>query len=54
MAATYSRASAALWWFRWGLIAAGVGLCLSGYFILVNQLRAGVRPSNNEKIFSAG
>ena len=54
MAATYSRVSAALWWFRWGLIAAGVGLCFSGYFILVNQLRAGVRPSNGEKILSAG
>jgi hypothetical protein len=54
MGATYSRAFAALWWFRWGLIAAGVGLCLSGYFILVNQLRAGIRPSGNEKLFSAG
>jgi hypothetical protein len=54
MGATYSRASAALWWFRWGLIAAGVALCFSGYFILVYQLRAGIRPSNNEKIFSAG
>jgi hypothetical protein len=51
---TYSGAFQVLWWFRWGLIAAGVGLCLSGYFILVYQLRAGVRSSNNEKIFSAG
>lgn len=54
VAATYSGAFTALWWFRWGLIAAGIGLCLSGYFILVYQLRAGIRPSSNEKIFSAG
>ena len=54
MGATYSGAVASLWWFRWGLVAAGVGLCLSGYFILVYQLRAGIRPSNNEKLFSAG
>lgn len=54
MGATYSGALAAFWWFRWGLIAAGVGLCFSGYFILVYQLRAGIRPSNSEKIFSAG
>jgi hypothetical protein len=52
--ATYSGAFAAFWWFRWGLIAAGVGLCVSGYFILVYQLRAGIRPSSNEKLFSAG
>jgi hypothetical protein len=51
---TYSGAFEALWWFRWGLIAGGVGLCVSGYFILVYQLRAGIRPSNNEKFFSAG
>lgn len=54
VAATYSGAFAALWWFRWGFVAAGVGLCLSGYFILVYQLRAGIRPSSNEKLFSAG
>jgi hypothetical protein len=54
MAATYAGAFAALWWFRWGLIAGGVGLCLSGYFILVYQLRAGIRPSSNENFFSAG
>jgi hypothetical protein len=52
MSASYSRAFAALWWFRWGLIAAGIGLCFSGYFILVGQLRAGVRPSSNETAFS--
>ena len=39
---------------RWPLVAAGVGLCGSGYFILVYQLRAGIRPSSNEKLFSAG
>jgi hypothetical protein len=54
MAGTYSGAFAAWWWFRWGLIAGGVGLCVSGYFILVYQLRAGVRPSANETLFSAG
>ena len=52
MSVSYGRAFAALWWFRWGLIAAGVGLCFSGYFILVGQLRAGVRPSSNETAFS--
>lgn len=52
MSVSYGRAFAALWWFRWGLIAAGVGLCFSGYFILVSQLRAGVRPSSNETAFS--
>jgi len=51
---TYSGAFEILWWFRWGLIAAGVGLCLSGYFILVYQLRAGISPSSNEKILSPG
>jgi hypothetical protein len=54
MGATYSRAFAALWWFRWGLIAAGVGICLAGYVALVYQLRAGIRPSSNDKLFSAG
>jgi hypothetical protein len=53
MGATYGGALASLWWFRWGLVAAGVGLCLSGYFILVYQLQAGIRPSTNEKLFSA-
>jgi hypothetical protein len=54
MAATYSVTFAALWWFRWGLVAAGVALCVSGYFILVYQLRAGIRPSSNDRLFSAG
>lgn len=54
MGATYSGAFAAFWWFRWGLIAAGVGLCVSGYFILVHQLRTGIRPSSNERLISAG
>jgi hypothetical protein len=53
MGATYGGALASLSWFRWGLVAAGAGLCLSGYFILVYQLRAGMRPSSNEKLFSA-
>ena len=53
MSANLSGAFAALWWFRWVLIAAGVGLCFSGYSILVFQLRAGIRPSSNEAVFSA-
>jgi hypothetical protein len=54
MSAPYSRVLVAWWWFRWGFVAASVGLCFTGYFILVNQLRAGVRPSSNENPFSAG
>jgi hypothetical protein len=54
MAGTYSGAFATWWWFRLGLIAGGVGLCVSGYFILVYQLRAGIRPSSNDRLFSAG
>ena len=53
MAASYSVAFAALWWLRWGLVAAGLGLCVSGYFMLVHQLRAGIRPSSNDTVFSA-
>ena len=52
MGATYSGALAVFWWFRWGLIAAGIGMCVSGYFIQVYQLRAGIRPSSNENAFS--
>jgi hypothetical protein len=54
MGGTYSGAFATWWWFRWGLIAAGLALCVSGYFILVYQLRAGIRPSSNDRLFSAG
>jgi hypothetical protein len=54
MAGTYNRAFVALWWFRWGLVVAGLALCVSGYFILVYQLRAGIRPSSNDRVFSAG
>jgi hypothetical protein len=54
MGATYSGALAVFWWFRWGLIAAGIGMCVSGYFIQVYQLRAGIKPSNNENLFSTG
>jgi hypothetical protein len=53
MGATYNGAVAYWWWFRWGLVTGGVILSLSGYFILVYQLRAGIRPSSNEKLFSA-
>jgi hypothetical protein len=41
------------WWLKWPLIAAGVILCLVGYFTLVRQLRSGVRPASNEGAFSA-
>ncbi|HEY2463473.1 MAG TPA: hypothetical protein VGI32_05400 [Steroidobacteraceae bacterium] len=54
MAGNSSGAFAKWWWFRCGLTAVGVGLCICGYFILVYQLRAGVRPSGNENLFSAG
>lgn len=54
MAGTYSSALISIWWFRWGLAAAGVALCISGYFILVYQLRAGIRPSTNDRVFYAG
>jgi len=37
---------------HWSLQAGGVGLCIAGYFILVQQLRSGVRPSSNENAFS--
>jgi hypothetical protein len=39
---------------HWSLQAGGVGLCIAGYFILVQQLRSGVRPSSNENAFSQG
>jgi hypothetical protein len=51
MSATFSKMFLALWWVRWGLVAAGVALCLCGYVILINQLRAGVRASSNEYFF---
>lgn len=54
MTASSTGAFQVLWWFRWGLIAAAAALCLSGYFILVFQLRAGIKPSSNESLFSAG
>jgi hypothetical protein len=41
-------------WMRWPLWAAGVGICVTGYFVLVYQLRAGIRPSSNEDVFSPG
>jgi hypothetical protein len=50
-----SSGAFANWWpFRYGLIAVGVALCICGYFILVYQLRAGIQPSANEKLLSAG
>ena len=41
-------------WIHWSLQAAGVATCISGYFILVYQLRACIRPSSNENAFSPG
>jgi hypothetical protein len=41
-------------WFRWPLQAGGVVLCIIGYFVLVQQLRSGIRPSSNENAFSPG
>jgi hypothetical protein len=41
-------------WIQWSLLATGVATCVSGYFILVHQLRAGIRPSSNENAFSPG
>ena len=54
MAASWSEAFGRFTWFRWPLQAAGVALCVIGYFVLVYQLRAGIRPSSNENAFSPG
>jgi hypothetical protein len=53
VAVNYGGAWARWWWFRWPLMVAGVVLCFVGYYMLVRQLRAGVRPSSNEGVFSA-
>lgn len=39
-------------WVRWLFQAGGVVLCIVGYFVLVQQLRAGTRPSSNDNVFS--
>jgi hypothetical protein len=54
VAASWSEAFGRFTWMRWPLQAAGVALCVIGYFILVYQLRAGIRPSGNENAFSPG
>jgi hypothetical protein len=54
MAASWSEAFGRFTWMRWPLQAAGVALCVIGYFVLVYQLRAGIRPSSNENVFSPG
>jgi hypothetical protein len=54
LASTWSEAFGRLTWIRWPLLAAGLALCVSGYFVLVYQLRAGIRPSSNEDVFSPG
>jgi hypothetical protein len=50
---TYGGVWAKWWWIKWPLIAAGMVLCVVGYYTLVRQLRAGVRPASNEGAFSA-
>jgi hypothetical protein len=52
MAASYNDAYGRFTWIRWPLQAAGVVLCIVGHFVLVQQLRAGIRPSSNENAFS--
>jgi hypothetical protein len=54
MAVSWSEAYSRFAWMRWPLQAAGVALCVIGYFVLVQQLRAGIRPSSNENAFSPG
>jgi uncharacterized membrane protein YpjA len=54
MASSWIEAYGRFTWMRWPLWAAGVGLCVMGYFVLVHQLRAGIRPSSNEDVFSPG
>ena len=54
MAVSGSEAYSHFAWMRWPLQTAGVALCVIGYFVLVYQLRAGIRPSSNENAFSPG
>jgi len=54
MAASWKEAFGHFTWMRWPMWAAGIGLCVIGYFVLVYQLRAGIRPSSNEDVFSPG
>jgi hypothetical protein len=41
-------------WMLWSARAALLALFIAGYFILVQQLRSGIRPSSNENAFSPG
>jgi hypothetical protein len=54
MAAGWNEAYGRFTWMRWPLQAGGVVLCITGYFVLVQQLRSGIRPSSNENVFSPG
>jgi hypothetical protein len=54
MAASWKEAYGRFTWMRWPLWTAGVCLCVIGYFVFVHQLRAGIRPSSNEDVFSPG
>jgi hypothetical protein len=50
---SYEELWAKFWWVKWPLTAAGLVLCLVGYYTLLEQVRAGVRPASNEDAFSA-
>jgi hypothetical protein len=52
MAASFTEVYGRFTWVRWPLQAGGVALCIVGYFVLVQQLRGGIRPSSNENAFS--
>ena len=52
MAANLTEVYGRFTWVRWPLQAGGVALCIVGYFVLVQQLRSGIRPSDNENAFS--
>ncbi|HEY2782585.1 MAG TPA: hypothetical protein VGI90_17520 [Steroidobacteraceae bacterium] len=45
-------AFAAFWWFKWPLIAAGIGLCIVCFYSSVRHVRSGVRPLSNDEVFS--
>ena len=50
---SYKELWTKFWWFKWPLTAAGLVICLVGYFTLLQQLRAGIRSAGNEDVFSA-
>jgi hypothetical protein len=49
--------SSGIWyrpWVQWPWLAVGAFLCVWGHYVLVQQLRAGIRPSANQQGFSVG